>query len=88
MTESVHAVLRSRLVLSDGWQQDGTSALPAGGAGAAPLAAHPATCDAVAGLLRCDEGWATADHAGAPGAALTARHPAAAEALEVLLAGA
>lgn len=72
----------------DGWQQDGTSALPAGGAGAALLAAHPATCDAVAELLRCDEGWATADDAGAPGAALTSRLPAAAEALEALLAGA
>ncbi|MFF5608184.1 hypothetical protein ACFY65_17690 [Streptomyces cellulosae] len=72
----------------DGWQQDGTSALPPGGAGAALLTAHPAACDAVAGLLGCDEGWAMTDDAGTPGAVLAARHPAAAEALEALLAGA
>ena len=53
--------------------------------GAALLAAHPAACDAVAGLLGCDGGWATAAEPAPAGAALAARHPATAEALESLL---
>lgn len=56
-------------------------------AGAALLAAHPATCDAVAWLLGCEGSWRTADPA-PPGALLAARHPDTAGALEVLLAGA
>lgn len=51
------------------------------------LAAHPATCDAVAALLGCDGGWQPRD----PGPAhpeageLLARHPATAEAVVALL---
>ncbi|MET9661371.1 hypothetical protein [Streptomyces sp. NPDC006510] len=52
------------------------------------LAAHPATCDAVAGLLGCDGTWETADSGGPAGVALAGRHPETAVALEALLAGA
>jgi hypothetical protein len=56
------------------------------GQGIALLAAHPATCDAVASLLGCDGTWQTA--APAPsGAVLAGRHPQTALALEALLAG-
>jgi hypothetical protein len=48
------------------------------------LAAHPATCDAVASLLGCDDGWAEADQPPS-GAALLAHHPHTAEALAALL---
>lgn len=48
------------------------------------LAAHPATCDAVADLLGCDGGWEAAGPAPA-GAALLVRHPRTAQALGVLL---
>lgn len=51
------------------------------------LAAHPATCDAVANLLGCDGTWATADPRPA-GAALAGRHPETAKALEALLTSA
>jgi hypothetical protein len=57
-----------------------------GGQGAALLAAYPAACDALAGLLGCDEGWQAAAPAPA-GAALLARHPGTALALGALLAG-
>ncbi|MFF0739720.1 hypothetical protein ACFYVL_04890 [Streptomyces sp. NPDC004111] len=57
-----------------------------GGRGAALLAAHPATCDAVAALLGCEGEWAAAG-AGGAGAVLLDRHPVTAQALEVLLAG-
>ncbi|GAA2266591.1 hypothetical protein GCM10010232_68710 [Streptomyces amakusaensis] len=60
--------------------------IPADGPGHSLLAAHPATCDALANLLGCEGTWAAAAPA-APGAALVARHPAAGEALEALLAG-
>ncbi|SFK21642.1 DUF5682 family protein [Streptomyces pini] len=53
--------------------------------GAALLAAHPAACDAVAGLLGCDGTWQSAESA-PPGAALADRHPRTAVALEALLA--
>jgi hypothetical protein len=53
--------------------------------GPALLAAHPATCDAVADLLGCTGTWQSAEPAPA-GAALLARHPDTAEALEALLA--
>jgi hypothetical protein len=56
------------------------------GQGIALLAAHPATCDAVASLLGCNGTWVTAD-GGRPGAGLAGRHPGTALALEVLLAG-
>jgi hypothetical protein len=52
--------------------------------GVALLTAHPATCDAVAALLRCDDRWEAA--APAPsGAALLDRYPATTQALESLL---
>ncbi|MFF3458825.1 DUF5682 family protein [Streptomyces sp. NPDC002730] len=57
-----------------------------GSRGGTLLAAHPATCDAVARLLGCDGTWETADP-GPQGAALVGRHPDTAVALEVLLAG-
>ncbi|MER6403469.1 hypothetical protein ABT269_08085 [Streptomyces viridosporus] len=55
--------------------------------GAALLPAHPATCDAVAGLLGCTEGWAPAGTGAAarPGAELLAAHPAACDAVAELL---
>ncbi|MEV5540646.1 hypothetical protein AB0L13_27735 [Saccharopolyspora shandongensis] len=55
------------------------------GSGAALLAAHPATCDAVADLLGCDGTWQTADPGGA-GAELLGRYPETAAALAELLA--
>jgi hypothetical protein len=55
------------------------------GQGIALLAAHPATCDAVASLLGCDGTWEAADP-GPAGAALASRHQDTALALEVLLA--
>lgn len=51
------------------------------------LTTHPATCDAMASLLGCEEPWQTT----APeprGAALAALHPATAAALEAVLSGA
>jgi hypothetical protein len=51
---------------------------------AALLAAYPATCDAVAGLLGCDGAWTPAGH-GAAGAALPGRYPDTALALAALL---
>ncbi|WP_405829054.1 hypothetical protein [Streptomyces sp. NBC_01176] len=58
----------------------------AGGDGHALLAAHPATCDAVATLLGCEGTWRTAVP-GASDAALVTRHPDTAVALEELLTG-
>ncbi|MCX5262978.1 DUF5682 family protein [Streptomyces sp. NBC_00199] len=57
----------------------------AGGGGVPLLAAHPATCDALADLLGCDGEWGTAGPARS-GAVLLGRHPATAAALEALLA--
>lgn len=65
----------------------GTGAGAGTAPGAALLAAYPATCDAVAGLLGYEGSWQTADPA-PPGALLVARHPDTAAALEVLLTGA
>jgi hypothetical protein len=53
-------------------------------AGVALLTAHPATCDAVAGLLGCDDPWEAAASA-PPGVALLDRYPATTQALEPLL---
>ncbi|MFJ4575405.1 hypothetical protein ACIP4W_29120 [Streptomyces sp. NPDC088846] len=58
-----------------------------GSRGCTLLAAHPAACDALAGLLGCDDTWEAADPV-PPGAALAGRFPDTAVALEVLLAGA
>ncbi|MFJ1642336.1 hypothetical protein [Streptomyces sp. NPDC088256] len=55
--------------------------------GCALLAAHPATCDAVASLLGCEGTWETAD-SGPAGVALAGRHSDTAVALEALLADA
>ncbi|MCT7351004.1 DUF5682 family protein [Streptomyces sp. 15-116A] len=49
------------------------------------LTAHPATCDAVAELLGCTEGWAEPDTPPAPGAALLHAHPATCDAVAELL---
>ncbi|MGW1258997.1 hypothetical protein ACWD5Q_28385 [Streptomyces sp. NPDC002513] len=56
-----------------------------GGRGVALLAAHPATCDAVAGVLGCDEPWEPAEP-GPSGSELLVRHPDTAVALEEALA--
>ncbi|MFF3959345.1 hypothetical protein ACFYY1_40095 [Streptomyces sp. NPDC001890] len=61
---------------------------PAGPDGCTLLAAHPATCDALASLLGYEGTWRTARTDRPAGAALTGRHPETAAALEVLLAGA
>ncbi|WHT16311.1 DUF5682 family protein [Crossiella sp. CA-258035] len=52
--------------------------------GLALLAVHPATCDALAGLLGCDGGWAAAAPAGV---ALLGRYPDTALAVTEVLAG-
>ncbi|KZB88545.1 DUF5682 family protein [Amycolatopsis regifaucium] len=54
------------------------------GTGLVLLAAHPATCDAVANLLGCDGEWVTPGATPA-GAALVARYPETAAALEEVL---
>ncbi|MFI2506735.1 hypothetical protein [Streptomyces sp. NPDC018972] len=53
--------------------------------GAALLAAHPATCDAAAGLLGCEGGWTRFDAPAPAGAGLLAAHPAACDAVAELL---
>ncbi|MEW2074563.1 hypothetical protein AB0941_13135 [Streptomyces sp. NPDC013433] len=53
--------------------------------GATLLTAHPATCDAVAGLLGCEGGWARSDVPAPAGAGLLAAHPAACDAVAELL---
>ncbi|MFE9426555.1 hypothetical protein ACFYNO_26740 [Kitasatospora sp. NPDC006697] len=70
------------------WQAEPVPGLPviAGGpatGGAALLAAHPATTDALAQLLGCTGEWQQA--AGPAGAALLGRHPQTAEALAAVL---
>ncbi|MDV9194709.1 DUF5682 family protein [Streptomyces sp. Wh19] len=59
-----------------------------GAHGCTLLAAHPATCDAVAGLLGWEGTWETAEPDRPADAALLGRHPETAVALEVLLSGA
>ncbi|MFG3267604.1 hypothetical protein [Streptomyces bobili] len=54
--------------------------------GVALLAAHPATCDALAELLGCDGTWADPEAAAPRGAELLGGHPETARALETLLA--
>jgi len=53
--------------------------------GAALLAAHPAACDAVAGLLGCDGGWTPPGVPAPAGVPLLAAHPAACDAVAGLL---
>lgn len=89
-------VFPGRLAALDAWvppwrAEHGPEAVPparraAADQGCALLAAHPATCDAVANLLGCDEGWGSTGSEPV-GAALAALHPETAAALEVLLSG-
>ncbi len=53
--------------------------------GVALLPAHPATCDAVAELLGCPQGWTQADIPSPSGAGLLAAHPATCDAVADLL---
>ncbi|MFC3232635.1 hypothetical protein CP967_09285 [Streptomyces nitrosporeus] len=88
-------IFPGRLAALDTWvppwldRPEDPAARPAAGGGdgtggCALLAAHPETCDAVAGLLGCEDGWRQAG-AGPSGAALLRRHPDTARALEALL---
>ncbi|RSM59157.1 hypothetical protein DMH03_25120 [Amycolatopsis sp. WAC 01376] len=84
-------IFPGRLAALDEWvppwkDQREPLALPrkSGGSGLALLAAHPAACDAVAGLLGCDEPWGST----APtGLTLLERYPESAAALEEVLTG-
>ncbi|WP_410583559.1 DUF5682 family protein [Amycolatopsis sp. lyj-108] len=84
-------IFPGRLAALDEWvppwkDQPEPLALPrkSGGSGLALLAAHPAACDAVAGLLGCDEPWGST----APtGLTLLERYPDSAAALEEVLTG-
>ncbi|GAA3062605.1 DUF5682 family protein [Streptomyces glomeratus] len=88
-------IFPGRLPVLDAWvppwrDQPGPRADPSAGRagenrGVALLAAHPATCDAVAGILGCDEAWERAEP-GPSGVALLGHHPDTAVALEALLA--
>ncbi|MEU6368619.1 hypothetical protein ABZ876_23465 [Streptomyces sp. NPDC046931] len=88
-------IFPGRLPALDAWvppwrDQPGPQADPSAGRagvgrGVALLAAHPAACDAVAGILGCDEAWERAEP-GPSGVALLVRHPGTAVALEALLA--
>ncbi|MFH8621699.1 hypothetical protein ACH4A8_07265 [Streptomyces vietnamensis] len=88
-------IFPARLAALDTWvppwhgQPAAPRALPATTAprGAALLPAHPATCDALAELLGCAEGWTTPDASAptGPGVALLAAHPAAVDALARVL---
>ncbi|MET9254750.1 hypothetical protein [Streptomyces sp. NPDC003717] len=60
---------------------------PGGRRGAVLFRAHPATCDAVASLLGCADGWSDPAAPAASGTALLAAHSATAEALAALLPG-
>ncbi|MEU6005146.1 hypothetical protein [Streptomyces sp. NPDC047453] len=53
--------------------------------GAALLPAHPATCDAVADLLGCTQGWTPAEVHPPSGVGLLAAHPATCDAVTDLL---
>ncbi|KUJ64176.1 hypothetical protein ACZ90_60635 [Streptomyces albus subsp. albus] len=90
-------VFPGRLAALDEWvppwraRQEPAAIPAAGGAdigrGCALLAAHPETCDAVAGLLGCEGTWRSAGPSPS-GAALAGRYPDTALALAALLAGA
>jgi hypothetical protein len=81
-------IFPSRLPALDEWVPPWLATEPvpvaprsARGRGVPLLAAHPATCDAIASLLGCEETWETASQ----GAALVSEYPATAVALEELL---
>ncbi|MCZ4121885.1 DUF5682 family protein [Streptomyces sp. H39-S7] len=90
-------VFPGRLAALDAWvppwraEQGAEAALPArrtdANRGCTLLAAHPATCNAVASLLGCDEAWGSAGPE-LSGAALVGLHPETAGVLEVVLSGA
>ncbi|GKQ34916.1 DUF5682 family protein [Streptomyces sp. A012304] len=88
-------VFPARLAALDAWvppwrlpeQPQAVRVEPGGARGVALLAAHPATCDALADLLGYEDAWESASPA-PRGAALLARHPQTATALHSLLAGA
>ena len=96
LTREAGRIFPGRLSALDGWvppwrvhqepEAVRTARSTGAGQGVALLAAHPATCDAVASLLGCDETWEAADP-GPPCAALASRHQDTALALEALLAG-
>ncbi|MGW4895573.1 hypothetical protein ACWEQL_25385 [Kitasatospora sp. NPDC004240] len=95
LTREAGRIFPGRLAELDTWvppwhAQATTPARPSRTAGAPQglplLAAHPATCDALAGLLGCDTTWATP--AAPTGSALLTRHPATGDALAPLLAAA
>ncbi|MCU7820742.1 DUF5682 family protein, partial [Kitasatospora sp. DSM 101779] len=76
-------IFPGRLAALDAWvppwrapQPDPAALRPdrRGSGGAALLAAHPGSCDALAGLLGCEEGWESPDSAPA-GASLLRHHP-------------
>lgn len=77
------------------WRQRPQTAPPTGARphsptprGAVLLPAHPETCDAVADLLGCADGWAPPDgpsRGGTPGVALLPAHPETCDALAELL---
>ncbi len=91
LTREAGRVFPGRLAALDAWtppwrEQPVPAGSPAPAAGRAVLlAAHPAACDALAGLLGCEGPWAAED-APAGGAELLDRFPDAAEAWEALLA--
>ncbi|MEW1682663.1 hypothetical protein [Streptomyces sp. NPDC093594] len=53
--------------------------------GATLLAAHPSACDAVAGLLGCEDGWQQHEEPASPGVGMLAAYPAACDAVAGLL---
>ncbi|MBV2156810.1 DUF5682 family protein [Kitasatospora sp. SUK 42] len=91
LTREAGRVFPGQLAALDAWVPPwrAPAVIPAGPArpaarqGVDLLAGHPATCDALAELLGCDDGWAVDEASG--GSALLARHPATADALALLL---
>ncbi|KES08867.1 hypothetical protein BU52_02105 [Streptomyces toyocaensis] len=87
-------IFPGRLAALDAWtppwrmpEADPFAAKPVAGVrrGAALLTAHPATCDAVAGVLGCEGGWAPSEAPAARGVGLLAAYPAACDAVAGLL---
>ncbi|MFD7684865.1 hypothetical protein [Streptomyces sp. NPDC059781] len=94
MVREAGRVFPARLAELDAWtppwrmpETDPFAAKPVAAVrrGAALLTAHPATCDAVAELLGCDDGWTRPDAPTPSGTALLAAHPAACDAVAELL---
>ncbi|MFI5569408.1 hypothetical protein ACIA6T_19080 [Streptomyces sp. NPDC051740] len=94
MVREAGRIFPGRLAELDAWvppwrmpETDPFAAKPAATVrhGAALLTAHPATCDAVAGLLGCTEGWAPSGVPAPAGVGLLAEHPATCDAVAELL---